>query len=179
MSNYMKVTRNPATKAFETAYWMDDYFGKHRYGVRFDDGGVYMEDTFTDEDFLSPEEEAVILWRKSSDIDTWGDVARVISMMTDEQRNQPVQCVLGNPDSDAVQVCLPGVAICTVEQFEFGACRSVHNNKYCPNDIVMLLDVNPYAEDGTMVWGWSDPNKETPIYGKDGPAKPEDQRPPK
>lgn len=179
MSNYIKVTRNPATKVFETAYWMDDYFGRHRYGVRFDDGGVYMEETFTDEDFLSPEEETAFLWAKSSDIETWEDVARIVSMMTPEQRKQPVQCVLGNSDADAVQECLVGVSINTVEKFEFSACRSVHNNKYCPDDIVMLLDVNPYAEDGTAAWDWSDPEKETPIYEKDGPTKPEDQRPPK
>jgi hypothetical protein len=171
MSNFMKVTRNPATKEFEVAHWMDDHYGKHRYGVRFDDGSTYSEDTFTDDDFLDPDEEAAILCQKASEIDTWEDVGRIIAAMTPEQRKQPVQCVLADSDSDTVQVCLPGIAIMTVAQFEFEACRSVHNNKYCPDDVVMLLDINPHFEDGVTHWHW-----DNPCYGKDGPTDPKDQR---
>jgi len=28
-------TRNPMTGEFEDAVWLDDYFGRHRYGVSF------------------------------------------------------------------------------------------------------------------------------------------------
>lgn len=41
MSSYRKLTRNPETGLWENAEWLDDYFGLHRYGVRFpSDGSV-------------------------------------------------------------------------------------------------------------------------------------------
>ena len=44
MSNYNTTAINPRTKLCETSTMLDDYFGKHKYGVRF--GGeeeVYPE----------------------------------------------------------------------------------------------------------------------------------------
>lgn len=41
MSNYTAPTFHPVTGAIEDAVWMDDYFGPHRYGVRFGDGTVH------------------------------------------------------------------------------------------------------------------------------------------
>ena len=35
MSNYSRAAYHPPTNTVRTAYWMDDYFGKHRYGVMF------------------------------------------------------------------------------------------------------------------------------------------------
>lgn len=43
MSTFIRRTKNPVTGRFEDAVWMDDYFGRHRYGVRFGDGQVYRE----------------------------------------------------------------------------------------------------------------------------------------
>mgnify|MGYP003404001845 CR=1 FL=1 len=40
MSTYSKLTKNPKTGEFEYATWMDDYFGRHHYGVKFPDGEV-------------------------------------------------------------------------------------------------------------------------------------------
>lgn len=41
MSSYMAPTFHPETGKIERAYWMDDYFGPHRYGVKFPDGKVF------------------------------------------------------------------------------------------------------------------------------------------
>lgn len=41
MSNYKQLTKNPRTGEFEEAEWLDDYFGRHHYGVRFKDGTIY------------------------------------------------------------------------------------------------------------------------------------------
>jgi len=38
MSTFRKQTKHPVTGHWENALWADDYFGKHRYGVIFDDG---------------------------------------------------------------------------------------------------------------------------------------------
>jgi hypothetical protein len=44
MSTFYRRTKNPVTDRFEDALWLDDYFGRHRYGVQFpSDGIVYQE----------------------------------------------------------------------------------------------------------------------------------------
>ena len=48
MSNYYGTAVNPATGKLEDCEFMDDYFGRHRYGVRFDANPiVYPEDQVT------------------------------------------------------------------------------------------------------------------------------------
>ena len=44
MSNFIKPTLHPTTGKLEIAEWLDDYFGRHQYGVRFSDGSVVHED---------------------------------------------------------------------------------------------------------------------------------------
>lgn len=41
MSNYIEPTPHPDTGKVEDAEWLDNYFGRHRYGVRFADGKIY------------------------------------------------------------------------------------------------------------------------------------------
>ena len=41
MTSYLSKNINPKTGKLERCEWLDDYFGRHRYGVRFKDGGVY------------------------------------------------------------------------------------------------------------------------------------------
>ena len=41
MSTFFKLTKHPKTKEWQVATWMDDYHGKHRYGVRFPSGEVF------------------------------------------------------------------------------------------------------------------------------------------
>ena len=44
MSTYKDLAFNPVTRAVEEATWIDDYFGKHQYGVQFGTGPVYRPD---------------------------------------------------------------------------------------------------------------------------------------
>jgi len=47
MSSYQRKTQHPLDLHFETAEWLDDYFGQHNYGVRFpSDGKVFRADEF-------------------------------------------------------------------------------------------------------------------------------------
>lgn len=47
MSNYEATAVNPSTGKREKADFMDNYFGRHRYGIRFKDGETYpIEDIF-------------------------------------------------------------------------------------------------------------------------------------
>lgn len=43
MSSYYAAAIHPVTGKIEEAFWIDDYFGPHRYGVRFSDGRVFPE----------------------------------------------------------------------------------------------------------------------------------------
>ena len=44
MSSYTKSTKHPNTGKWEDALWLDDYYGKHNYGVKFKDGLVVDPD---------------------------------------------------------------------------------------------------------------------------------------
>ena len=45
MSTYSKITRHPQTGQYESATWIDDYFGHHVYGVLFEsDDKIYPTD---------------------------------------------------------------------------------------------------------------------------------------
>lgn len=41
MSNYISKAKHPKTEKIEDAQFLDDFYGLHKYGVRFDDGNVY------------------------------------------------------------------------------------------------------------------------------------------
>lgn len=41
MSSYKDKAINPKTGKEEEADFLDDYFGQHQYGVKFEDGEVY------------------------------------------------------------------------------------------------------------------------------------------
>lgn len=44
MSDFIRETIHPIKRVAERAEWLDDYYGKHQYGVRFPDGQVFHED---------------------------------------------------------------------------------------------------------------------------------------
>ncbi len=41
MSHFNAIARHPLTGKVEMALFMDDYYGRHRYGVRFPDGSIF------------------------------------------------------------------------------------------------------------------------------------------
>ena len=44
MSHFTDAAINPATGRLELATFVDNFYGPHKYGVRFADGGVYPEE---------------------------------------------------------------------------------------------------------------------------------------
>ncbi len=44
MSSYTAPAIHPRTRKIEQAEYLDDYYGRHRYGVRFSDGTVWPID---------------------------------------------------------------------------------------------------------------------------------------
>lgn len=110
---------------------------------------------------------------------TWDDLAAAIAAMTPEQRQQPIQAVLQTCVEDDVQECLCGIAIDTVEGLEIYKCRSSHNNRYCGDDVVLLLDGNQFAKDGAVAYEWPDEGPDVPIYGPHGKTLPSEQYSPR
>ena len=41
MSSYKRKAVNPKTGKEELAWFLDDFYGRHQYAVRFKDGGTY------------------------------------------------------------------------------------------------------------------------------------------
>ncbi len=41
MSCYYQMAKHPVTGIPEEAFWIDDYYGHHEYGVKFSDGQVF------------------------------------------------------------------------------------------------------------------------------------------
>lgn len=109
---------------------------------------------------------------------TYGELLQYLQTLTSEQLNQQVQAVLPTPNDDDVQELMPAIGIDTVANWELEACRSCMDNKYHGEEIVLLLDYNPYAEDGAIAYEWdmTVDSTDEPIYGSEGPTNPNDQR---
>jgi hypothetical protein len=45
MSNFVRRTKNPDTGEYEDASWLDNHFGRHRYGVHFPSTGKTFRET--------------------------------------------------------------------------------------------------------------------------------------
>lgn len=107
-------------------------------------------------------------------VTTWDDLGRRIAELTPEQRSKPIQCVLPGADLDKVFELLPGIAVGTVGELEVYKCRSVYDNKYHADDVVLLLDENLFSEDGAIGYHLQGTERK-PIYGPGGKTSPDDQ----
>ncbi len=70
MSNYAALTKHPETGEWVNATWVDDHFGRHRYGVFFPDGKVFREEQIDGVDIygVSDDESTTIQhWDKSNE----------------------------------------------------------------------------------------------------------------
>ena len=110
------------------------------------------------------------------EVRTLEDLANAIMALPVDQRRQPIQVAKCSADSDEVVELMPGIALATVGALGIEACRSVHDNKYHADDVVLLIDWNPFAVDGAIGYDlnhWS--GDELPIYPLSGPTYPHEQ----
>lgn len=49
MSNFSRTSLHPVTKKYINATWLDDYFGEHRYAVKFDGDNTYYSGDYIEE----------------------------------------------------------------------------------------------------------------------------------
>lgn len=114
------------------------------------------------------------------EIETWLDLLQALRQIETNHPDwlqQPIQCAPPEPDHSIPVGLLPGFAIGTVEGFELPGTRSTVDNKYHADELVLLIDHNPFAEDGVVAYNWDGP-EDVPIYGKDGPTPLEQQMAP-
>lgn len=118
------------------------------------------------------------------EIITYQDLLDALALLTNDQRAQPIQ--IADPPCNGKPTALArGIALGTVGEFEFGGCRSSVDNKYHAKEIVLLIDGNPFGEDGAMSYTMKREGPEekplsymVPNYGPGGPTSREEQRPP-
>lgn len=55
MSSYLRKTKHPTTGEWQTAWWLDDYFAHHEYGVKFPDGSVFRPEGLETSDEITVE----------------------------------------------------------------------------------------------------------------------------
>lgn len=72
MSSYLRKTKHPQTGKWETAAWLDDYFGRHQYGVKFLDEQVFNAKLY---ELPTTEENVDVDWAKFFPQDAKEDTA--------------------------------------------------------------------------------------------------------
>ncbi len=107
------------------------------------------------------------------DIETYQDLFDALAAMTPEQRAQPVQTAKSPCTEDKPVELYCAVAIGTVGEFEFRGTRSIVDNKYHADEVVLLVDVNPFAQGGAIAYEMFDEDR--PLYGRGGLTRREDQ----
>jgi len=106
-------------------------------------------------------------------IKTYGDLLKVLVQMNEAELTQAIQIADPPPNEDEPVECCPCYAIGTVKEYEFYRSRSVNDNKYHADDIVMLIDGNSYGKDGAIAYEGFDLSQ--PIYSNAGPTSVDDQ----
>lgn len=101
------------------------------------------------------------------EIETYADLKAALEAMTPEQLAQQIQ--VAKPTPMPLVELQVGLAIGTVAEMGFYAVRSTYDNRYHPEDIVLLTDHNPFGEDGAIAYHGLDDDAEA-IYGKNGPT---------
>ena len=73
MSNFHTLAKRPGGEKLEPVLMEDDFFGKHAYGVRFDDGAIYPEEKCSFEETPTPRgwEEEVVEKGAEMEHDRW------------------------------------------------------------------------------------------------------------
>ena len=115
------------------------------------------------------------------ELETLKDLLDYLKKLPKDKLSQPVQGAK-DPCSDSIVEMLPGIAIGTMEEMEFYGARSVSNNRFNADEVVILFDFNIHSTDGAIAHTWSpqdDYRKRRPIYGPSGKTPRSEQINPK
>lgn len=109
---------------------------------------------------------------KFEEIETWGDLLKVLQNASEEQLKQPVQSVKGHPVDEYVYPLLPVICIGTVDALELRYARSSRDNQKHGEELVLFCDGNPFGKDGAVAYEMDFENdflngNDKAIYSKD------------
>lgn len=90
MSSYNKYTKHPVTGNIERAFWIDDHFGRHRYGVRFASGEVFEGDNYEWETYTDEAYEQMMKQKHPMTSVTEQDDGKVVTERTHEDGRKDV-----------------------------------------------------------------------------------------
>lgn len=93
---------------------------------------------------------------------TYEELFRALELMSPETRKKKIQVVPNNPNKDESVGTLPVYAIGYVKELELEI-RSCYDAKNHMDDIVLIADDHPFAEDGAFGY---DLETADPLYGK-------------
>lgn len=111
-----------------------------------------------------------------AEITTYRDLFELLKLLTPQQLDQKIQYAHHQTDDSKPVELMCVIGIGTVGDFGFSGTRSIYDNKYHAEDVVLLGDWNPFAPDGAVAYTWvEEANADVPEYGPDGPTKREDQ----
>lgn len=114
---------------------------------------------------------------------TYRDLLAILQGLHSDQLGQLVQ--IADPPSDCRPVeLMPAIAFGSVQDLEFEGARSAVDNRYNVDELVLLIDHNPFAADGALAYELKQEGPEgkplmrhVPIYGPDGPTPSTSQTP--
>lgn len=113
------------------------------------------------------------------ELNTYGDLLDYLKTLSFDKLNQPIQITRqGDLCLSDIITLLPGIAIGTVDDMEFFGSRSVVDNQYHGEEIVILTDANLFGKDGALAYEHKD-GKCVPLYGPKGPTSRDSQLNPK
>lgn len=121
-------------------------------------------------------------------IETLGDLRDYLNSLTPEQLKLPAQTAKASAMLNEPIECEPIIAAGTMDEMQFPAARSVSNNRFIPEEIVLLTDGSPFGKDGATSYTIEDFKqrdvngrpKMTPSYEPyDGPTPLKEQQNPK
>lgn len=96
------------------------------------------------------------------EIATWGDLWTALGKLSAEQLEMPAQVIRENPCATKVLSGKPAVCIGTVDALDLRYVRSCRDNRRHGEEIVLLVDGNPFAKDGAI--GYKGMDLQQPIY---------------
>ena len=87
------------------------------------------------------------------EIRTYRQLLAMLQEVPDEKLDQPVQVAGPHIISDEMVVTLrPAIAVGTVEEMEFRYARSSEDNRFHPEELVILIDGNPFGKGGAVAY---------------------------
>jgi hypothetical protein len=104
------------------------------------------------------------------EVETYGDLLRILQTLSPDQLAMPAQVVKGQFDQDEVHEACPLVCVGSVNKLGLRYVRSVKDNRRNGDEIIIYIDSNPFAEDGAIAHEMTDAmdwDNTIPIYPKD------------